>query len=251
MKNYYVYIHTNKINNKKYIGITNQNPKYRWDYGFGYKKQKVFWTAIKKYGWDAFDHFIFPDMYTEEEAKALEIKLIADYHTCILDKDCQGYNATRGGEGGQKYTTKEEKQQAYINTYKKANKAQYKKIKANKAAYNKVLARNRLEKQLKKTDPEKYEKLKDYNRKDMANRRKDPEYRARQNYLHSQSSKKTTILRNKLKEIYKIHPELFSAEDLECLFARTKNGWKCNSLKKLQSIMARLSVIYNLIELSK
>ena len=51
MNNFYVYIHTNKINNKKYIGITCQNPSKRWRNGNGYKNG-YFAKAIKKYGWD-------------------------------------------------------------------------------------------------------------------------------------------------------------------------------------------------------
>lgn len=34
-RNYKVYIHTNKLNNKKYIGITKQDPERRWKNGWG------------------------------------------------------------------------------------------------------------------------------------------------------------------------------------------------------------------------
>lgn len=35
-RNYKVYVHINKINNKKYVGITKQDPKYRCKNGFEY-----------------------------------------------------------------------------------------------------------------------------------------------------------------------------------------------------------------------
>ena len=39
MNNYKLYIHTNKINNKKYIGITNRSAQIRWGAdGKGYSK---------------------------------------------------------------------------------------------------------------------------------------------------------------------------------------------------------------------
>jgi len=41
-----VYIHINKINNKKYVGITSEkDPNKRWKNGLGYKRQ-IFYKAI-------------------------------------------------------------------------------------------------------------------------------------------------------------------------------------------------------------
>ena len=41
-----VYIHINKINNKKYVGITSEkDPNKRWKNGLGYKQQ-IFYKAI-------------------------------------------------------------------------------------------------------------------------------------------------------------------------------------------------------------
>lgn len=57
---YSIYIHLNKINDKKYIGITCKKPEIRWANGLGYKKQP-FWNAITKYGWDNFEHIIIKD----------------------------------------------------------------------------------------------------------------------------------------------------------------------------------------------
>lgn len=51
MENYKVYLHTNKTNNKKYVGITKQSLQDRWRHdGLGYKTQQKFFRAILKYG---------------------------------------------------------------------------------------------------------------------------------------------------------------------------------------------------------
>ena len=55
-KKYCVYVHTNKANGKKYIGITCRNPEVRWRNGAGYKRHPKFYAAIQKYGWDGFTH---------------------------------------------------------------------------------------------------------------------------------------------------------------------------------------------------
>lgn len=89
-----VYVHANNINGKRYVGITN-NPKARW-YGNGkaYKDCKHFATAIKKYGWENFTHYLLESDLTLEEANALEQKYIAKYKT----QDRQyGYNIQPGG----------------------------------------------------------------------------------------------------------------------------------------------------------
>jgi hypothetical protein len=54
---YSVYKHTNKYNNKIYIGITKQNPIKRWANGKGYKINSHFRNAIEKYGWDNFTKY--------------------------------------------------------------------------------------------------------------------------------------------------------------------------------------------------
>ena len=57
-KTYTVYMHDNKINHKKYIGITSQDPEKRWRQGTNYKTCIAFQRAVDKYGWDGFDHII-------------------------------------------------------------------------------------------------------------------------------------------------------------------------------------------------
>lgn len=95
---YCVYVHTNKINNKKYVGITihGNNPEKRWKHGNGYKAQKYFYRAIEKYGWDGFEHDIVASRLTEREAKRFEQLLIKKLNTRSNEF---GYNCTDGGDG--------------------------------------------------------------------------------------------------------------------------------------------------------
>ena len=58
MNNYAVYVHINKINDKRYVGQTN-NIERRWrSNGIDYKNSLYFYNAIQKYGWNNFKHII-------------------------------------------------------------------------------------------------------------------------------------------------------------------------------------------------
>ncbi len=92
--NWKVYIHTNRLNGKRYVGITARDPKKRWKSGYGYVDNKHFYDAIKKYGWDNFDHEIFADRLTEDEACNMEKILIDKLETMDYEK---GYNMHKGG----------------------------------------------------------------------------------------------------------------------------------------------------------
>lgn len=90
-----VYIHISP-SNKYYVGITSKKVNERWRNGNGYKKNDHFFRAITKYGWDNFEHEIFAEHLTKEEACNMEKLLISllhsnDYH--------YGYNICSGGEG--------------------------------------------------------------------------------------------------------------------------------------------------------
>ena len=91
-----MYVHINKTNNKKYVGITSQKVEYRWNHGNGYAQNPYFSAAINKYGWDGFWHIVLFDHLCEEDAKDKEVALIAKWHT--TDR-LYGYNATAGGDG--------------------------------------------------------------------------------------------------------------------------------------------------------
>lgn len=94
MSEYSVYMHVNRMNGKKYIGIS-KNPIQRWANGRGYYRNKHFDDAIIKYGWDNFDHLIVQSNLTKEEACIIEQDLIRQFNT--QDKRF-GYNLTSGGE---------------------------------------------------------------------------------------------------------------------------------------------------------
>lgn len=89
-----VYCHINKINQKKYIGITGRIPEHRWGKnGNGYKNQ-MFGQAIQKYGWDNFEHKIIATHLTKKEAEQMEIDLISKMQT---RNPKYGYNIAVGG----------------------------------------------------------------------------------------------------------------------------------------------------------
>lgn len=92
---YCVYMHTNKINGKKYIGITCKDPEKRWNNGYGYCRNKHFFSAIQKYGWNSFEHKILAKNLTSEEAGNMEKDFIAKYKSNLSE---YGYNICSGGE---------------------------------------------------------------------------------------------------------------------------------------------------------
>lgn len=94
-KIYCIYKHTSP-SGKVYIGMTKQDPNKRWQNGSGYKTQRLFWRAIKKYGWDNFEHKILDDNLTHNEACEKEIMYINQYQS---NNPKYGYNVTSGGDG--------------------------------------------------------------------------------------------------------------------------------------------------------
>lgn len=91
---------------KYYIGITSLELQRRWKVnGSGYKRQRIFWNAIQKYGWDNLKHVLISDNLTHNEACEMEIELIQRYSTTNREF---GYNLTKGGEGSVGYMHSEE-----------------------------------------------------------------------------------------------------------------------------------------------
>lgn len=107
MIEYSVYMHVSP-SGKRYIGMTKQKPTDRWRNGKGYANNSYFTRAIEKYGWENFQHYILYEVDNLEEAKRLEIELIANYHS---DNREFGYNITKGGDPCNKGLSEEERKQ--------------------------------------------------------------------------------------------------------------------------------------------
>ena len=84
-------------NGKMYVGITSQKPEHRWRDGVtGYRENEHFCNAIKKYGWDNFQHEIIASGLTADEASNMEKLLIQKLD---LTNRNNGYNKSYGGDG--------------------------------------------------------------------------------------------------------------------------------------------------------
>jgi len=94
---YIVYEHVNKINGKKYVGMTAQSLSERsGNYGTKYESPN-FRNEIDLYGWDNFEHNIIAEGLTRKEAELLETTLI---NYLDLKNPKKGYNMRNGGKGG-------------------------------------------------------------------------------------------------------------------------------------------------------
>lgn len=105
---YVVYCHTNRSNDKLYIGwaiIAEGQAPYdammrRWDTHCKNPRSDLFPRAIRKHGVAVWDHEVL-DVVTElKTAKYTERLWIAQRKTCAFDLGGHGYNMTRGGDGG-------------------------------------------------------------------------------------------------------------------------------------------------------
>lgn len=93
---YSLYMHINKINGCRYIGIST-NPVKRWHGGCGYHCQKRFDDAIKQYGWNGFYHVIVATNLSKENAELMEQEYIRLYRA---NDPKYGYNIENGGRYG-------------------------------------------------------------------------------------------------------------------------------------------------------
>lgn len=110
-ESYTVYCHKNKINGKKYFGITKQTPSRRWRNGAGYVRNPYFSKAIEKYGWDGFEHIIIFRCCSKEVAEEIERDLIETHQT---QNHSKGYNIESGGNSTSKVSEETKEKQSRI-----------------------------------------------------------------------------------------------------------------------------------------
>jgi len=90
-----IYVITNLVNAKQYVGITN-NLKRRWSqHKTKNKSSTLLKQAIEKHGIENFAFTHIADAFDWDAAQDIERMLIADKNT----KHPSGYNMTEGGEG--------------------------------------------------------------------------------------------------------------------------------------------------------
>jgi group I intron endonuclease len=100
----YIYGYKNIVNSKWYIGKSeSKNKNRRHDQHVKHVTNNVksqFYSAIRKYGWDAFERHILFECDTRNELNQKEKEFIQLYNSYQ-----KGYNATLGGDGGDTFSS--------------------------------------------------------------------------------------------------------------------------------------------------
>lgn len=93
----YVYVITNKVNNKKYIGITKNTIVHRWrsHKNTSKKSNRHLYLAFKKYGIENFEISLVKTCYSDAQLYNSEIYFIKLFRT---SERLFGYNKSSGGE---------------------------------------------------------------------------------------------------------------------------------------------------------
>ena len=101
----YIYKITNDVNGKMYIGKTELvDPEKRWkehlhDYKTKRCEKRPLYAAMNKYGEEHFNFEVIEETNNPEETCNREQYWINELRTYIGFNDCNGYNATLGGDG--------------------------------------------------------------------------------------------------------------------------------------------------------
>lgn len=105
---YSIYKFTNLVNGKIYIGKSINPEKRKASHIKAAEKGSncIFHNAIRKYGIVNFSFEVIDASATNKyEHNILERYFISDYACCLLDGPDNGYNMTRGGDGGSTVTS--------------------------------------------------------------------------------------------------------------------------------------------------
>ena len=103
---YKIYVHTFP-DGRKYVGSTiREDIRLRWRNGYGYKRHKVLFNAIKSVGWDNIQHEIIDTATSKETAIKLEEYYTLLWHT---NEPEYGYNICYGNRGFNAKKTEEHK----------------------------------------------------------------------------------------------------------------------------------------------
>jgi group I intron endonuclease len=99
-----VYLVTNALNGKKYVGQTAKKLNLRWNEHTSNTNSSILHKSIRKYGKESFSLEILHTCESKEEMNFVEMFYISFLNT----KAPFGYNLTDGGEGRQGYKLSEE-----------------------------------------------------------------------------------------------------------------------------------------------
>lgn len=97
---YIIYLLRNKVNEKIYVGITNNYKKRMREHSYA-SNDYLISKAIRKYGWDNFESSVLK----ETDDREVEKEFIREYQS---NDPTKGYNLTDGGEGTLGYVPSEE-----------------------------------------------------------------------------------------------------------------------------------------------
>lgn len=109
MNIYTIYLATNTINGKSYVGFDSKWPKRKYEHRYHSttSSNQVFYNAIRKYGWDNFEwNILYQSHDGLHTLSVMENYFIIEHNSYVHFNNSNGYNMTLGGEGtvGYKHT---------------------------------------------------------------------------------------------------------------------------------------------------
>lgn len=104
MRKGYIYVITNKVNNKQYVGKTVQEPKKYWKWHKNNVRKdklntKVLYRAMNKYGISQFEFEVIEEVYVKEIKLNDKLNYLEKYYIKEFGTFKEGYNMTLGGDG--------------------------------------------------------------------------------------------------------------------------------------------------------